>query len=114
MITAIVLYDLPPHIGRQECLEHYRTIAPDFLAVPGLVRKQFIYAVDGGVAGGAYMWESLEAAEAFYGGPWRDGIIARYGHPPRITYYETFAVADIAAGQAWLSPGQPATCISGG
>ena len=65
MITAIVLYDLPSHIGRQECLEHYRKIAPDFLSVPGLVRKQFIYAMDGGAAGGAYMWESQEAAPGF-------------------------------------------------
>jgi len=98
MITAIVLYDLPPHIGRQECLEHYRSIAPGFLSVPGLLRKQFIYALEGGEAGGAYMWESREAAEAFYSGPWRDGIVTRYGAPPRITYYETFAVADVLCG----------------
>jgi hypothetical protein len=100
MITAIVLYDLPPNIGRQECLEHYRKIAPDFLSVPGFIRKQFIYATEGGVAGGAYMWESLAAAEAFYNGPWHDGILARYGSAPRITYYETFAVADAVAGRA--------------
>ncbi len=100
MITAIVLYDLPAHIGRQECLEHFRKIAPGFLSVPGFVRKQFIYSTEGGVAGGAYLWESLEAAQAFYGGAWRDGIIERYGNPPRITYYETFAIADAATGRA--------------
>ncbi len=98
MITAIVLYDLPPHIGRAECLEHFQKIAPGFLSVPGLVRKQFIYAMDGREAGGAYMWESLAAATAFYTGPWGDGIVARYGVAPRITYYETFAVADAIAG----------------
>lgn len=96
MITAIVLYNLPPHIGRQECLEHYRKIAPDFISVPGFVRKQFIYAMDGGEAGGAYMWETLEAAQAFYSGPWREGILARYGSLPRISYYETFAVSTAA------------------
>ncbi len=100
MITAIVLYDLPAGIGREECRAHYRTIAPDFLAVPGLLRKQFIYAVDGGEAGGAYMWQSRSAAEAFYSGPWREGIIARYGAAPRITYYETFAVTDTTLGTA--------------
>jgi hypothetical protein len=99
MITAIVLYDLPPHIGRQGCLDHFRAIAPGFLAVPGFVRKQFIYATGGGVAGGSYIWESLEAAQAFYAGPWRDGIIARYGCAPRISYFETFAVADAATGR---------------
>jgi hypothetical protein len=99
MITAIVLYDLPPHIGRQECLEHYRDIAPGFLVVPGFVRKQFIYSTDGRVAGGAYMWESLEAARAFYTGSWYDGIIARYGSAPRISYFETFAIADGTTGR---------------
>ncbi len=44
------------------------------------------------------MWESLAAAKAFYAGPWSDGIIARYGGAPRITHYETFAVADAVAG----------------
>jgi hypothetical protein len=98
MITAIVLYDLPSHIGRAECLAHFQGIAPGFLAAPNLVRKQFIYAVDGGVAGGSYMWESLAAAQAFYSGPWHDGIVARYGAAPRIIYFETFAVTDVPAG----------------
>jgi hypothetical protein len=100
MITAIVLYDLPPGIGRQECLDHYTRIAPDFLRIPGFLRKQFIYGIDGGIAGGAYLWESLEAAERFYNGPWRDGIVARYGNAPRISYFETLAIADVAMQQA--------------
>ncbi len=100
MITAIVLYDLPPGIGPEECRAHYRKIAPDFLSVPGLLRKQFICAADGSEAGGAYMWENMAAAEAFYNGPWRTGIIARYGAAPRITYYQTFAVTDTTLGTA--------------
>jgi hypothetical protein len=96
MITAIVLYDLPADIDRQACKDHFQKIAPDFLSVPGFVRKQFIYAVEGGVAGGAYMWESLEAAKAFYTGDWYDGIVARYGNAPRISYFETFAVSTAA------------------
>jgi len=31
MITAIVLYDLPPSIGLEECRAHFSKIAPDFL-----------------------------------------------------------------------------------
>jgi len=53
MITAIVLYDLPPGIGLEECRAHYTKIAPDFLKIPGFVRKQFICARNGKVAGGA-------------------------------------------------------------
>jgi len=46
MITAIVLYDLPPSIGLEECRAHFTRIAPDFLAIPGFLRKQFICARD--------------------------------------------------------------------
>jgi hypothetical protein len=98
MITAIVLYDLPPSIGLSECRAHFTRIAPDFVAVPGFVRKQFICSSDGRVAGGVYMWESRAAAERFYNGPWRSGIIERYGNAPRIQYFETVALADKATG----------------
>jgi hypothetical protein len=47
MITAIVQYKLPLHIDLASCAAHFRTIAPGFRAVPGLIRKQFIYAEDG-------------------------------------------------------------------
>jgi hypothetical protein len=100
MITAIVLYDLPDHIGLEECRAHFAKIAPDFLRVPGFLRKQFICQRVGKIAGGAYMWESQEAAEAFYSGPWVEGIRARYGCEPRISYFETVAIADKASGIA--------------
>jgi hypothetical protein len=100
MITAIVLYDLPESIGLEDCREHFTKIAPSFLEIPGFVRKQFICMREGGVAGGAYMWESREAAEKFYNGPWAEGIRQRYGSEPRITYFETVALADKATGKA--------------
>ncbi len=100
MITAIVLYDLPENIGLEECRRHFTMIAPDFLKAPGFVRKQFICEREGRVAGGVYMWESRQAAEKFYTGPWREGIRARYGNDPRIQYFETVALADKASGFA--------------
>lgn len=54
----------------------------------------------GKVAGGVYMWESREAAERFYSGEWLAGIRARYGSQPKITYFETLALADKESGQA--------------
>ena len=80
MITAIVLYDLPPNIGLEKCRAHFSKIAPDFLRVDGFVRKQFICSSDGRTAGGVYMWKDRAAAERFYNGPWRAGIIERYGN----------------------------------
>jgi Putative mono-oxygenase ydhR len=100
VITAIVLYDLPPDIGLEECRAHFTKIAPDFLEIPGFLRKQFICARDGKVAGGVYMWESQEAAERFYFGEWIAGIHARYGTEPKISYFETVALTDKASGRA--------------
>jgi hypothetical protein len=93
MITAIVRYTLPPEIGTTECRAHFLKIAPGFRTIPGLIRKQFIWS-DGGIAGGVYQWDSRASAEAFYQGPWLEGIIARYGNAPLIDYFETFAVTD--------------------
>jgi len=100
MITAIVRYDLPPSIGLEECRSHFTKIAPDFLPLRGFVRKQFICTSDGRVAGGVYLWQDRAAAEYFYNGPWRQGILERYGNAPRIQYFETVAIADAASGYA--------------
>jgi hypothetical protein len=98
--TAIVLDDLPPAIGLEECRAHFTKVAPDFLEVPGFHCKQFICARDGKVAGGVYMWESQEAAERFYSGEWCAGIRARHSTEPKISYFETVALTDKASGQA--------------
>ena len=93
MITAIVQYRLPPTIDLAACAEHFRKIAPGFRQVRGLIRKQFIYAEDGW-AGGVYLWQSRADAEAFYSGPWLQGIRERYGMDPEIRYFHTAAVTD--------------------
>jgi hypothetical protein len=101
MITAIVQYQLPPQIDLAACADHFRTIAASFRSVPGLIRKQFIYAEDGW-AGGVYLWETRAAAEAFYAGPWRDGIRERYGMDPQIKFFQTPCVTDNTVGAVLL------------
>ncbi|MBV8456091.1 MAG: hypothetical protein JO122_05700 [Acetobacteraceae bacterium] len=97
MITAIVQYRLPTSIDATACAAHFRAVAPGFRDVPGLIRKQFIYANDGW-AGGVYLWRSLDDAQAFYSGPWLQGIRERYGMDPEIRYFHTAAVTDNAVG----------------
>ena len=101
MITAIVQYRLPPSIDLDACAAHFRRIAPGFRTVPGLIRKQFIYAEDGW-AGGVYLWRSRADAEAYYAGPWLDGIRERYGMDPHIQFFETACVTDNALGAVLL------------
>jgi hypothetical protein len=78
-------------LGRDErCAPHFE---PGFRTVPGLIRKQFIYAEDGW-AGGVYLWKARADAEAFYAGPWLDGIRERYAMDPQIKYFHTTCVTD--------------------
>ena len=101
MITATVRYKLPPHIDYAGCREHFHKIAPGFRATKGLISKHFIWS-ESGWAGGVYQWERIEDAKAFYSGPWRDGIVERYGMEPQIEFYEVFAVTDNARGKVEL------------
>jgi hypothetical protein len=98
MITAIVRYRLPRHIDRAACRDHYEIIAPGFQKAKGLISKHFIWS-ESGVAGGVYQWETLEDAKVFYSGPWRMGIVERYGMEPEIEYFTVFCITDNAAGQ---------------
>ena len=97
MITAIVRYKLPATIDHDDCLAHFTRIAPGFRSAKGLISKHFIWS-ERGVAGGVYQWESLEDAQAFYGGPWRTGIVERYGMEPEIEYFTVLAITDNAVG----------------
>ncbi len=98
MITAIVRYKLPGHIGREACREHFKKIAKGFGEAKGLIRKQFVWS-ETGTAGGVYQWESIEDAKRFYQGPWLDGIVERYGMYPEIEYFRTFAITDNPGGK---------------
>lgn len=98
MITAIVRYKLPPSIDRNDCLAHFAKIAPGFREAKGLISKHFIWS-ESGIAGGVYQWTTLEAANAFYSGPWLKGIVERYGMEPEIEYFTVFAVTDNTTGK---------------
>jgi hypothetical protein len=102
MITAIVRYKLPAHIDHDACRAHYHAIAPGFREAKGLISKHFIW--NESWAGGVYQWQTLEDAQAFYSGPWRVGIIERYGMPPEIEYCEVFALIDNAQGRVETFP----------
>ena len=55
-----------------------------------------------GDAGGVYQWRTLEDAKAFYSGPWRDGIVERYGMT------ETHGIITANSSRFYLA--KPASC----
>jgi hypothetical protein len=55
---------------------------------------QAVYLRRGRLGGGVYLWQSRADADAFYTGPWLQGIRERYGMDPEIRYFYTAAVTD--------------------
>jgi hypothetical protein len=47
-------------------------------------------------------------AEAFYSGPWRDGIIAHYGVEPEIEFFTVFAETNNEARKVTIVENSPA------
>ena len=101
MITVIVQFKVADGVGRDEVLNNMRNVAPRFEAVPGLIRKNFLFDETRGVGGGVYTWETREAAEELYAddGAWRQAIRNAYGVDPDITWFETPIIVDNALGE---------------
>lgn len=98
MITAIVRFKLPPTVKLQDAAELFKGSAPKYRALPGLVRKYYLYN-QSGIGGGVYLWESRAAAGRVYTAEWKKMIADRYGAEPEITYFDTPVVVDNAIDQ---------------
>ena len=72
----------------------FEASAPNYQNVDGLLRKHYLLADDGRSAGGVYLWDSREQAEALYTDDWRERVAARYGSQPQITFYDSQVTVD--------------------
>ena len=94
MITVIVKFPLSPFQTHEAIATDFADISEMFAHVPGLLRKYFIVAEDSSYAGGIYLWESREAAQAFHSENYALIIQERYGAVPSITYFDCPIVVD--------------------
>jgi hypothetical protein len=94
MITAIVHFKLPPDIDARKAAELFRSSAPKYRNLKGLIRKYYLYDADQRLGGGVYLWKTRADAEAVYTPQWQAAIAERYGAPPDIRYFETSVVVD--------------------
>jgi hypothetical protein len=94
MITAIVHFRLPPDIDARKAAELFRSSAPKYRNLKGLIRKYYLYDADQRIGGGVYLWKTRADAEAAYTPQWQASIAERYGAPPDIRYFETSVVVD--------------------
>jgi hypothetical protein len=89
VIVAIVRFPVSPSMSVEQARAAFEASAPSYQNLPGLMRKHYLRAEDGNSAGGVYLWESREAAEAVYDEAWRRRLAERYGAPPTVEYFDS-------------------------
>ena len=86
-VFAVVTYGLPEGMSREEAVRMFRDSVPRYMATEGLLRKNVLYRE--GLGGGAYLWDSREAAEKAYSAEWKAYMTEKYGYPPQVEFYES-------------------------
>lgn len=99
MITALVQFKLPKTVTKDEAKEIFLSTAPEYREVQGLVRKYYLLSMDGGTAGGVYLWKSREDAERVYTDEWKKLVRERYGAEPSVQYFQSPVIVDNLVGE---------------
>jgi hypothetical protein len=99
MIITLTTFHLPEPITLDEARTIFRTTAPKYREVPGLVSKHYVLSDGGRAAGGMYLWKTRADAEAMYTDAWREFVRGKYGTDPSVTYFECPLIVDNLAGR---------------
>ena len=99
MIISLTTFRLPKPTTREEARSIFLSTAPKYLGLQGLLKKHYVLSEDGSTAGGVYLWNSREDAEALYTESWRAFVREKYGTDPIITYFDSPVVVDNVAKQ---------------
>ena len=97
MILAMTSFRRDKPWKLEEVAEIFKSTAPKYLDMPGLVRKQYFVTESGDRAGGLYLWMSRAAAEACYTDGWKATVAAKYGARPEITFMHVPVTVDNVA-----------------
>jgi hypothetical protein len=92
-------YAVPPNLTEPAIRDLFSQVAGNYLGVPGLVRKYFGFTEDASAVIGIYLWETKDAADAFYSEEWMAGVTERWGAAPAKQEWIVPVVAESAAGQ---------------
>mgnify|MGYP001258149206 CR=1 FL=1 len=96
--VVIVQFDLPKRT-QEQAIGGGTASAPIYrgLSDRGLIRKDYLNGEAG--TGGVYLWESREAAEAWFTEARIAELTERFGARPRLTWYDTHVTVDNQAGE---------------
>jgi len=96
MHTRMWTFKVPAGTSRARLIETIAATAHTYQGVPGLIRKYYGIASDGGSLVGIYLWESAAAADAFHTADWVAMATGRWGAPPQRQEWETPMVVESA------------------
>ena len=98
MITEIVTFKLPADSKRKDIFAAFDKTAAIWRDNPDLIRKNYLYDAEAGVAGGVYLWKEKAHALKWHGEEFRQRIKELYGATPTSQFFETPVVVDNVAG----------------
>jgi hypothetical protein len=99
MIAVFVTFEYPEAFDRKRILAIAEKAKGTFAGMPGLRSKAFTFEHESRRARNFYLWESEEAARAFFTPQLAERIRGLYGVPARIEFAEVAALVDNAAAQ---------------
>ena len=99
MITEIVTFKLPDGSAREDVFANFEKTAPLWRDNPDLIRKNYLFDVETGIAGGVYLWREKSHAQKWHGAEFRDRVKKLYGAEPKSQFFETPIVVDNLAGE---------------
>ncbi|MEO0604707.1 MAG: hypothetical protein AAF211_24960 [Myxococcota bacterium] len=85
--VTIVRVPAPWYATRGMIVRRMRSAVPEYEALDGLIRKDFVLTDDRQL-GGLYRWSSREAADAFFDELWHADIEDRYGVPADLQRFD--------------------------
>jgi hypothetical protein len=94
MITEIVTFDLPKGMTREQVVAQFRDAVPRWRDNPDMIRKHMIVDIEGGTAGGVYLWRSVADAKRWHDETFRARVKSFFGSEPRYQYFETPVIVD--------------------
>ena len=99
MVLAMTVFRRDKPWNVDEVAASFKSTAPRYLDMPGLVWKHYYVTESGDRAGGIYLWMSRAAAEACYSDEWQAMVAAKYGVRPEIVYMHAPVTVDNMAHQ---------------
>ena len=100
MIAVFVTFEYPEGFDRNRLLAIAEKAKGTFVGLPGLRSKAFTVDDENRRATNVYLWESEQAARAFFTPQLAERIRGLYGVPARIEFAEVAALVDNGAARA--------------